>query len=114
MTNYNNFPKLRKYGIVMKFNEHRFSWCENNKANRKYLIESNYCSDGIEFYVWENDTLYTNLEIFKEYLTTKQLNENNEICPQCGGKLITRNNKKDGSQFIGCKNYPECRYTQKA
>jgi ssDNA-binding Zn-finger/Zn-ribbon topoisomerase 1 len=35
-------------------------------------------------------------------------------CPQCGdGKLITRSNKKTGESFLGCTNFPECKYTQK-
>ena len=33
------------------------------------------------------------------------------ICPQRGGKLIMRNGKY--GSFIGCSNFPKCRYTQK-
>ena len=35
-------------------------------------------------------------------------------CPQagCNGMLIRRKNKIDGSFFLGCTNYPKCRYTQ--
>lgn len=33
------------------------------------------------------------------------------ICPKCGGKLIMRNGKY--GSFIGCSNFPKCRYTQK-
>lgn len=33
------------------------------------------------------------------------------ICPQCSGKLIMRNGKY--GSFIGCSNFPKCRYTQK-
>lgn len=36
---------------------------------------------------------------------------NNMICPKCGGVLVTRNGKY--GTFIGCSNYPKCRYTQK-
>jgi len=72
MTNYNRFPIWRKYGIIMKFDEDQYSWCENNSKNRKYLIESDYCSNGLEFYVWENDTKYATLEAFKEYLTKQE------------------------------------------
>lgn len=35
-------------------------------------------------------------------------------CPKCGGDLVQRtvkNGTRAGSQFIGCTNYPECRYT---
>ena len=33
------------------------------------------------------------------------------ICPKCGGKLIMREGKY--GSFIGCSNFPKCRYTQK-
>lgn len=33
------------------------------------------------------------------------------ICPLCEGKLIMRNGKY--GSFIGCSNFPKCRYTQK-
>ena len=34
------------------------------------------------------------------------------VCPKCGGELIMREGKYGG--FIGCSNYPKCRYTQKS
>jgi len=114
MTNYTRFPSWRKYGIVMKFNDDRYSWCDNNQANRKYLIESEYCSKGIEFYVWENDKTYTSLDEFKKYLQDRQIEESNEVCPLCGGKLVVRRNKSNGEPFMGCKNYPECKFTKRA
>ncbi len=33
------------------------------------------------------------------------------ICPRCGAKLVVRNGRY--GQFMGCSNYPECRFTQK-
>lgn len=35
------------------------------------------------------------------------------LCPKCGGRLVLRTNRKDGSQFYGCSNYPRCRYTRR-
>ena len=35
----------------------------------------------------------------------------NDICPKCGGKLVERKGKY--SKFIGCSNYPKCKYTRK-
>lgn len=32
-------------------------------------------------------------------------------CPKCGGKLVDRNGKY--GPFVGCSNYPKCRYIQK-
>lgn len=34
--------------------------------------------------------------------------ETDEICPNCGGKLIVRNGKF--GEFTGCSNYPKCTY----
>ena len=33
------------------------------------------------------------------------------MCPKCGGKLVERNGKY--GKFIGCSNYPKCKYTKK-
>ncbi len=32
------------------------------------------------------------------------------ICPRCGGNLVVRHGKN--GEFIGCSNYPKCRYTE--
>jgi restriction system protein len=37
-------------------------------------------------------------------------------CPKCGGQLQLRTQRKGpqpGSQFLGCSNYPRCRYTKR-
>ncbi|MDE6717573.1 MAG: NERD domain-containing protein, partial [Muribaculaceae bacterium] len=31
------------------------------------------------------------------------------ICPRCGGRLIVKRGEK--GEFVGCENYPECRFT---
>lgn len=43
----------------------------------------------------------------------KKEKETNAInmCPKCGGDLVERNGKY--GTFIGCSNYPKCRFTQK-
>lgn len=35
----------------------------------------------------------------------------NGICPRCGGKLVERKGKY--GEFLGCSNYPRCKYTWK-
>ena len=38
-------------------------------------------------------------------------------CPRCGSDLVKRTAKKGpnaGSKFLGCKNYPKCRFTKNA
>lgn len=36
-----------------------------------------------------------------------------EVCPHCGGKLVIRiaaKGTRQGNKFLGCSNYPKCRY----
>ena len=35
------------------------------------------------------------------------------ICPRCGGKLVRRKSK-NGNEFIGCSNYPECKFIKRS
>lgn len=46
----------------------------------------------------------------KETIKEKEQNSINK-CPKCGGVLIARNGKY--GPFIGCSNYPRCKYTKK-
>jgi len=39
----------------------------------------------------------------------------NTVCPRCGSKLVIRTAKKGpnaGSKFLGCEDYPKCRFTK--
>ena len=41
--------------------------------------------------------------------------EATDICPKCGGKLVVRTAKSgpnQGNTFMGCSNFPRCRYTK--
>ena len=39
-----------------------------------------------------------------------QITESSYICPKCSGQLQIKNGKY--GKFIGCKNYPNCKYTK--
>ena len=45
----------------------------------------------------------------KKYISNEQKKINNMICPKCNGKLVERSGKY--GRFIGCSNYPKCKYT---
>lgn len=49
-------------------------------------------------------------------MNTMDVEEDNfEVCPWCGGKLLLRAAKKGvhaGSSFYGCSNYPKCKYVR--
>ena len=34
------------------------------------------------------------------------------MCPECGHELVKRKSRY-GTTFIGCSNYPKCRYIKK-
>ena len=34
-------------------------------------------------------------------------------CQRCGNMLVVRRNQKNGTYFLGCCRFPECRYTQR-
>jgi len=36
----------------------------------------------------------------------------NKKCPACGADLVIRRNKRDGSRFFGCSNFPKCRHAE--
>jgi ssDNA-binding Zn-finger/Zn-ribbon topoisomerase 1 len=115
MTNCTRFPTWRKCGIVIKLNDNNFSWCENTPANRKYLKTSEYCSKAIEFYVWENDTYYYSKIELDKYFEDRELNPQKYMtCLLCGNSLVIRRNRQNREVFLGCSEYPDCKFTKKA
>ena len=53
-------------------------------------------------------------KIKKEHIENIKTNiekKDNSKCPKCGGTLVERESKY--GKFIGCANYPRCKYTQK-
>lgn len=35
-----------------------------------------------------------------------------KVCPECGWPLVVRRNRHTDSEFLGCSQFPECRYTE--
>ena len=68
MTNYTCYPKWRDYyGIIIEFSERQYSWSVNSPAQRKYLLESDYCVGANRIYVCNIKKWFTLAE-FKNYL----------------------------------------------
>ena len=41
--------------------------------------------------------------------------EKTKVCPKCSGELVERTAKRGpnaGKTFLGCSNFPKCRYTE--
>lgn len=47
----------------------------------------------------------------EEKVNKFRMNYDHNVCPECGGKL--REKSGQYGKFIGCSNYPECRYTRR-
>ncbi len=47
-----------------------------------------------------------------EKLPRAKKQETGELCPECGHPLVYQQNKKDGTTFVACSNYPHCKYTR--
>lgn len=51
-------------------------------------------------------------EDYKEMMKyDREIKESIYKCPECGGRLVSRKSKY--GPFLGCSNYPNCRYTKK-
>lgn len=45
-------------------------------------------------------------------MKTSEAEKTGRKCPKCGHDLIYRYAKKSGAKFIGCSNYPKCKYAE--
>lgn len=59
--------------------------------------------------ITDYETRHKHIKYAKEVKSRKQ-EENILKCPKCGGTLVLKNGKY--GEFIGCSNYPKCKYTQ--
>lgn len=49
---------------------------------------------------------------FKAELDKAYLGHGGNLCDKCGSPMSTRTNKKDGTKFLSCSNYPRCYQTK--
>ncbi|MEX2591284.1 MAG: NERD domain-containing protein [Anditalea sp.] len=79
--------------------------------------------------VLSNDDVIQIIKVIEKHLTDstfsnrdhlrslQKRHSSNTICPKCGSILIERTSKqgpKIGRKFLGCGNYPKCRFTKSA
>ncbi|WP_326513700.1 NERD domain-containing protein [Clostridium intestinale] len=55
------------------------------------------------------DNRKTHVQAINNNVKEKNNKINNDICPRCGGNLVTRKGKY--GRFKGCSNFPKCRFT---
>lgn len=89
--------RLSKY--IMKFEDHVLSSDEVDRIVVK-----------LERHVAESS-----LTTRDHVLSLRERHNSTTVCPKCGSKLLARTAKKGpnaGTAFLGCENYPRCRFTR--
>lgn len=120
------------YSVIVFSDECRFMGIEYSQENT-YVCHRKNLQDILKKIVGGTDTLLTKEQVDSLYERLKPLTEitdeekrqhiesinrklnDKEHCPYCGGKLVERTAKKGpnaGSKFLGCENYPKCRFTK--
>jgi len=64
----------------------------------------------IEYHVSESSTTTRD-----HVQSLRERHNSTQVCPKCGSKLVERTAKKGpkaGTKFLGCENYPKCKFTK--
>jgi len=123
-----DIPELQLIPIVCFLNNVEFKF-DISRENLVYLYELNdfilswtnpiYTEEQLNEIVQriENTNITDKEEVAAHAQQVRQTQFRQEqklydgICPRCGGKLVLRSGKY--GDFLGCSNYPNCRFTQK-
>ena len=92
---------LQLYDLIPKIKEFNEVLIDNPNDIYRQLLESN---------ITDKESRKQHNKYASNIKTTKEINDKNK-CPKCGGDLVERNGKY--GKFIGCSNYPKCKYTRK-
>ncbi len=79
-------------------------------TTNKFTLEAEKFAEGKPIELIDGLRLAEYIDIAK--MTNEAIpNQTENVCPRCGGKLIKKNGKF--GEFIGCSNYPNCKFTKK-
>ena len=92
---------LRLHELVYKIEEFKDIIIDNPDEIYNKLLKLNITDRGAR----KQHNKYANSRKKETEMT------NSNICPMCGRDLVERNGKY--GKFIGCSNYPKCKYTKK-
>ena len=65
----------------------------------------------------QRHALETSLTNKDHIRSLRERHSSTTVCPKCGSNLVERTARKGpktGSKFLGCENYPKCRFTKNA
>lgn len=103
--------KVKTKGNVIYFSKlkntiRKYQKCVINENELEILV-SNISKLNID----SKETRKEHVENIKQNIAKNKQSIKDGICPKCGGKLVSRKSKY--GSFLGCSNYPKCRYTKK-
>ncbi|WP_338472480.1 NERD domain-containing protein [Niallia sp. XMNu-256] len=100
-----NVIKIRDLLSVIKYisSDHTISSSTRKKIHQ--LLSSTYIMDKKE----KKAQKIEHVTIIKQNINKQNHKVISNICPQCGGQLVSRKGKY--GNFRGCNNYPNCRFT---
>ncbi|WP_083573876.1 NERD domain-containing protein [Rossellomorea aquimaris] len=83
--------------------------------NHKEMIISDFHMKGIGLRLQSKELTYKGASKEHKGRVRKEQEQKKEqvnkgICPKCGGQIVDRTSKKNGSTFKGCSNFPKCRF----
>ena len=84
------------------------------KEHQNIILESDLesiCNRIVELNIKDRLERRNHVKNIKNKVVEDKKKIENMVCPKCGGKLVYRNSKY--GSFIGCSNYPKCKFTKK-
>lgn len=64
----------------------------------------------MENVITDEERIRDHAENVQHYIQYKEELISSNICPRCNGELTKKYGKR--GSFLGCSNYPKCRYTK--
>jgi len=96
------YVELLHQTIIDKSQIQSLNWDEMNKIQNMLL---NYTIENT------NKNKNEHISNIQENINKRINNNSTLICPKCGNALVPREGRY--GRFLGCSNYPSCRYTRK-
>ncbi len=98
------FDVIETDNICPKCNSGKVNLIVNNESGTSYFRCSNFCG-------WEGAPYHNNsyrgvgirMISYVKYA---------EVCPKCSAMAIVKENRNDGSKFLGCTSWPDCDYSK--
>ena len=95
----NGFPKFMDEKYTAKIEEELNEIAHGKKDYKKMLT-----------LFWKNFEKLFDEQLEKTQVTIIPLTKSDKKCPKCDSNLVLRTNKKNGSEFLACPKFPECKY----